>query len=283
MNDLFVLQTALATAINADPLLCLAHAAAWLDPLRGDVDDIDMADSEDDTVYLALHILRRAFPDIYFDALQAIRQGASYQLLDHLICEAVQAQGIPLENLKWIGWGIPLPAYGATLDDPDFYDAHPDVLPVLECFGISPEPNPYHIDIPEVTYKVADFIADDLLQQDNDHWRQVGWLLKYLMSSTGNSSCDLDHETMSEIQPLSWDADDIAFAVEIIEEAGGIMSDVHAGLEWLNQNPVAFEVLTRNIRKIYQMKGKKHARHKFEWPRIAGRDERRTEFVTQFL
>lgn len=279
MNDLFVLQQALSHTINADPVLCLAHAAAWLDPLRGDVDDIDMAESEDDTVYLALHILRRAFPDIYFDALQAIRRGASYQQLDHLICEAVQAQGIPLENLDWIGWGIPLPAYGAVLDDPEFYAAHPDVLPVLECFGISPEPNPYHIDVPEVTYKVADIIGVDLLQQDNDHWRQVGWLLKYLMSSTGNSSCDLDHETMSEIQPLSWDADDIAFASEIIEEADGIMSDVHAGLEWINQNLAVLEVLSRNIRKIYQMKGKKNARYRLEWPCIAGCDERRTGLV----
>jgi hypothetical protein len=32
MNDFFALQTALAHAINDDPVLCLAHAAAWLDP-----------------------------------------------------------------------------------------------------------------------------------------------------------------------------------------------------------------------------------------------------------
>ena len=121
MNDLLVLQHALAHTINTDPVLCLAHAVAWLDPLHGDLDDMDMPESEDDTVLVALHILRRAFPEIYFDALQAMRQGASYQRLDHLICEAVQAQGIPLDNLEWIGWGIPLPAYGALLDDPDFY------------------------------------------------------------------------------------------------------------------------------------------------------------------
>jgi hypothetical protein len=37
------------------------------------------------------------------------------------------------------------------------------MIPVLDCFGISPEPNPYHIVIPEVIYKVADIIAGDLL------------------------------------------------------------------------------------------------------------------------
>lgn len=278
MNDLFVLQTAHAGAMNTDSVLCLAHAAAWLDPLRGDPDDMDMPESEDDTVFVALHILRRAFPEIYFDALQAIRHDSSYQQLDHLICEAVQAQGIPLENLEWIGWGIPLPAYGAVLDDPDFYTAHPDVIPLLECFGISPEPNPYNIVIPEVTYKVADRIADDLLERE-DEWQQVGWLLKWLTSGTGNSSCDHDHESLSEFQPLSWDTEDIAFAREIVEEADGIMADVHAGLEWINQHPAALEALAHNVRKIYQMKGKKHARYRFEWPCIAGSDERGTELV----
>jgi len=277
-NKLVQTYALLAKGLHADPVLCLAHAAAWLDPLRSDSNDMDMPESEDDTVFVALHILRRAFPDIYFDALQAIRHGASYQQLDHLICEAVQAQGIPLENLEWIGWGIPLPAYGAVLDDSDFYTAHPDVIPVLDCFGISPEPNPYDIDIPEVTYKVADMIADDLLKRENE-WRQVGWLLKWLTSGTGNSSCDHDHETLSEFQPLSWDADDIAFAREIVEEADGIMADVHAGLEWINQHPAALEALAHNIQKIYQTKGSKNARYKLEWPCIAGSDERAAQSV----
>jgi hypothetical protein len=247
--------------------------------LRGDADDIDMPEGEDDTMFVALHILRRSFPNIYFDALLAIRRGATYPMLDHLICDAVQKQGIPLENLEWIGYGIPLPAYGVVLDDPDFYTSHPDMIPVLECFGISPEPNPYHIVIPEVTYKVADIIADDLLQQGDDRWRQVGWLVRFLFSQSGNSCVDFDLEMMESMQPLSWDVDDIAFAREIIEEADGIMQDVHAGLEWISQNPAALEALTHNIRKIYQKKGKKNARYRFEWPCLAQRDERRTESV----
>ncbi len=34
MNPLFVLQKTLAAGLAADPVLCLAYAAAWLDPLR---------------------------------------------------------------------------------------------------------------------------------------------------------------------------------------------------------------------------------------------------------
>ena len=274
MSDLFVLQTALAGAINADSVLCLAHATAWLDPMRGDPDDINMPQDEDDTMLVALHMLRRAFPGIYLDALQAVRRGACYAELDRTICEAVQAQGIPLENLEWLPFGIPLPAYGAALDDPDFYAAHPDVLPVLDCFGVSPEPNPYDIVIPEIVYQAADIIADDLLQQDDDRWRQIGWLLRWVFSVTGNSACDLTLDEMSELQPLSWDADDIAFAREIIEEAEAIMTDVLAGLEWINQNPAALETLSRSVQKVYQKKGSKNARYRFEWPCPAGHDER---------
>lgn len=270
MTDLFVLQTALAGAMNTDSVLCLAHAVAWLDPLRGNPDDMDMPESEDDMVFVALHILRRAFPDIYFDALQAIRHGASYQQLDHLICEAVQAQGIPLENLEWIGWGIPLPAYGAVLDDPDFYTAHPDVLPVLDCFGISPQPNPYNIDILEVTYKVAERIANDLLKRE-DAWRQVGWLLHWLFSQTGNSSVDWGYEAMAEVQPLSWEAQDIAFAREIIEEADGIMADALAGLAFISRQPDLMTALQNNVRRMYRaierQKGKRNEpKVRLKWP-----------------
>jgi len=279
MTNLIVLQQALAHAINADPVLCLAHATAWLDPLHGELEDMDMPESEHDTVLVALHILRRAFPEIYFDALQAIRQGASYQRLDHLICDAIQAQGIPLDNLEWLPWGIPLPAYGVDLHNPDFYTTHPDVIPVLECFGISPEPNPYTIDISDVTYKVADIIVDDLLKQEDKHWQQIGWLLKWVFSCSGSSCVDLDYESMSELQPLSWDTEDIAFARELIAEADTIMADVHAGLTWISQNPTSLEVLSRNVQKIYQMKGQKNARYKFEWSCPTQRDERGTPYL----
>lgn len=252
MSDLFVLQNALAHAINTDSVLCLVHAAAWLDPLRSDPDDGDTPESQDDTVFVALHILRRAFPEIYFDALQASRQGASYTDLDRLICTAITAHGIPLDDLEWIASGIPLPAYGAALDDPDFYTAHPAVIPVLECFGVSPEPNPYPIDVPDCVYTAGHFIAADLQRHDDEHFRQIGWLLHWLFSSSGNSSVDYDYETMCEFQPLSWEADDLAFAIEIIQEADGIMADALAGLAFLTSQPELMQTLQDNAQRIYK-------------------------------
>ncbi|MCA9912912.1 MAG: hypothetical protein KC496_06170, partial [Anaerolineae bacterium] len=148
-----------------------------------------------------------------------------------------------------------------------------------ECFGISPQPNPYNIVIPDVTYKVADIIADDLLKQPENHWRQVAWLIRWVTSSTNNSCVDWDEEMMSSVQPLSWDADDVAFAREIVEEADGIMADVHAGLTWISQNPTSLEVLSRNVQKIYQTKGQKNARYQLEWSCPTQRDERGTQSV----
>lgn len=275
MNDFLLLQRAITAGLCADPTLCLAYAVSWLDPLwRDDEEEIDLvAANGQDVVYVALYILRRTFPDIYLDALRALREGRSCQQVDHLVCAAIQKQGIPLDSIEWIAYGIPLPAYGVSLDDPDFYTTHPEAVPVLDCFGVSPEPNPYDIIIPEVTYKVAEIIADDLLKREDD-WRRVGWVIEWLFGLCGNTVISLDDEMMSELQPLSWDADDIALATAIIEEADGIMDDVRAGLAWLNRQPAArLATLAQNVQKVYRMKGKKNARYQFEWPCATERDE----------
>ena len=42
----------------------------------------------------------------------------------------------------------------------------------------------------------------------------MGWLF----SCTGNSSIDYNDDAMCECQPLSWDKDDLDFALEIIRD-----------------------------------------------------------------
>ena len=115
----------LAAGLRLDPCLCLANAVAWLDPLWGEEVEYDEADA----LYFGLHVVRRAFPDIYADAVEAMRHGATAIQLDQIICGGISAYGIPLENVEWLGWGIPLPGYGARLEDPDFYEQHPEVVP----------------------------------------------------------------------------------------------------------------------------------------------------------
>lgn len=285
MTDLLQTYALLASGLRDDPLLCLASSVVWLDPMWQDADeDWDVPHDEDGTLGIALMVTRKAFPDVYIEAIQAIRQGASYPDLDRLICTAISTHGIPLENLEWIGFGIPLPAYGTVLDDPEFYTAHPDTKPVLECFGISPEPNPYHIDVPECAYTAGRFIAADLQSHDDERFRQIGWLMHWLFSSSGNSSVDYDYETMCEFQPLSWEADDLAFAIEIIEEADGIMADALAGLAFLTSQTELMKALQHNVRRIYRVlaksKGKSHEpRLQLAWPHLTDGAERTAELV----
>jgi hypothetical protein len=325
VTDLLQTYALLASGLRDDPLLCLASTVVWLDPMWQDADeDWDGPHDEDGTLGIALMVTRKAFPDVYIEAIQAIRQGTSYADLDRLICTAISAHGIPLENLEWIGFGIPLPAYGAVLDDPEFYTVHPDTKPVLECFGISPEPNPYHIDVPEYAYTAGQFIATDLQRHDDERFRQIGWLMHWLFSSSGNSSVlcgikntkssetfgldeaytigrliadDLENhsdkcyqqvswllkwlfsstnnscvdwtaEEMDSMEPLAWTPEDVAFAIEIIQEADTIMADAMSGLQWLIQTPQILLALWQNVTQVQRALAKeaKKTRLGLTWP-----------------
>lgn len=285
MNDLLQTYTLLGVGLRDDPLLCLANAVTWLDPLWQEADDEwDMPQDEDGSLAIALRVTRTAFPDIYMQAVDHLRQGASYADLDHLICGAISERGIPLDDLQWIGFGIPLPAYGVVLDDPDFYTAHPDTLPVLECFGVSPEANPYHITVPECIYTAGRLIAASLEAQDDERYKQVAWLMQWLFSCSGNSTIDYDYETMCEFQPLSWDKDDFAFAIDIIEEADGILGNALAGLAFLTSQPDLLRALQRNVQRIYKAieksKGKSdEPRIRLAWPCFTDGPERAAEPV----
>ena len=105
------------------------------------------------------------------------------------ICEGISNTGIPLDHLEQLPYGIPLPAYGVMLDDPEFYDDHKDALPVLALFGIEPLPNRYNIDIPSCAYTAAQMIASDLEERPEEEYQQVAWFLRWLFSATGNSIC----------------------------------------------------------------------------------------------
>jgi hypothetical protein len=270
MNELLDTFGLLAAAMLDDPLLALANAVCWLDPLWETSDD-DLYD-EGDNVGMALCITRSAFPDIYAGAVERIRSGASEKELDAFICGEISKRGIPLDNLEFLGYGIPLTACGIELSDPDLYAARPDLLPlVVNLFGIRPEPGHYNVEVPDCAYTAGRIIADSLVKQNDEHLKQVGWALAWLFSCSGNTLIDFDDESMAEIPPLSWDENDLAFAIELIEEANGIMADVTAGLTLLEENPALFAALEANIQRTYKtiakQKGKQdEPRIRLEWP-----------------
>jgi len=259
MNAVIDAYHGLAHVLTTDPLLLLASAVATFDPFWSAFDD-DF-DGEEPPLDIALRVTRGAFPDIYAEAVEYLRAGAVYADMDRLLCKAISAKGIPLDDLDMIGWGVPMTAYGVDLEDPEFYIVHEDLLPVLAPFGLSlSETDDYRIDIPEAIYAAGRTIANSLHEQADPVLRQVGWLYGWLFSCTGNSLVDYTDETLSEIPPLSWSKDDIAFAIEVIEEAEGIMRDVQAGLAALQTTPELLAVLEGNIDRLNQQdkQGKRH-------------------------
>ena len=279
MNPLTEMYEQLAVSLTADPLLLLASAVAAFDPFWADFDD--EIDYETDPLTIALQVTRRAFPDIYAEAVERLRADAPYGEMDRLLCKAISAKGIPLDDLETIGWGVPLVAVGVNLEDPEFYAVHTDLLPVLAPFGIDlPEGETYSVDLPECIHKVGCAIATSLHEQTDPALRQAGWLFGWLFSCTGNSLVDCTDEMLAEIQPLSWSSDDIAFAVEMIEEADGIMSDVQMGIDLLKTTPDLMAALERNVAFLYRelkKKGKLDERTiRLEWAGTVGSADRTT-------
>ena len=274
MNPLTKMYEQLAASLIADPLLLLASAVAAFDPFWADFDEADI-DYDTDPLTIALQVTRSAFPDIYAEAVERLRADAPYAEMDRLLCKAISAKGIPLDDLDTIGWGVPMTAVGVDLEDPEFYAVHTDVLAALVPFGIDlPEGETYSVDVPECIHKVGCAIANSLHEQSDPALRQVGWLFGWLFSCTGNSLVDYSDEALAEIPPLSWSADDIAFAVELIEEADGIMRDVQMGLDLLKTTPDLMATLERNTAHLYRelkKKGKLDERTiRLEWAGAVG-------------
>jgi hypothetical protein len=265
----------LAAGLRDDPLLCLAQAVSWFDPLWSDTEADDTGD--DGSLSLALHVCRDFFPSIYAQVVDVLHHGATYDDLDRLICAEISRQGIPLDSLEEMGYGIPMPAYGAALNDPEFYSHHPDVLPVLEMFGIEPDGEAYQVDVPERTYTAGQRLSDSLVEHSDEHYRQVGHLLGWLFSCTGNSSVDYDWETLGEFQPLTWEPDDMEFAAAIIREADEIMAAAQTGLELVHSNATLRNALQDNLHRLYhlstrqtQKEKKKHDPPRLCWPPLDG-------------
>lgn len=247
MNVLTEMYERLAVALTADPFLLLASAVAVFDPFWDEFDE-DEIDYDTDPLSIGLQVARNAFPDIYAEAVERLQADANYQDMDRLLCKAITAKGIPLDDLEFIGWGVPLVAVGVDLDDPSFYATHTDVLSALTPFGIEiPETERYRMNVPERIHKIGCAIAVSLYQESDPALRQLSYLYGWLFACTGNSLVDYTDEMLAEIPPLSWSPDDIAFAVEMIEEADGIMRDAQLGLENLKSTPDLRQALERNI------------------------------------
>lgn len=284
MTQLLETYKLLVTGLNQDPLLCLAHAATLLDPFRSELLSDELDDDWYYSVEAALDILRRAFPDSYAQAVVACHQGAGYEELDRLICAEMTVRGIPLDTVECMAYGVPLPAYGVALHDPDFYASHPDLVPVLELLGVKVEDD-FSAEVPDHIHTISHQLMTSLIDHPEERYQQVGWLMGFLGSSTGNSSVDFSWDLMGGIQPLSWEPNDLEFAIAIIEEAEEIMESVRAGLQLFESNPTIRSALKHNIQRLHRSlaqpsKNKKERKKhvlRLHWPSLDDGLNRTTE------
>ena len=268
MTQLLDIQQILVNEMNTNPGLCLANAVAWLDPFWDEFTDEDDDYGGDGGLGLALRVVRSAFPTIYVQVIEQLREGHLWDDIDRFVCREIEKLGIPLENLEWMGYGIPLPSYGVRLEEPDFYESHADLIPILAPFGIDATSDADSVDVPECAHRVGQFIAEDLEQHPNEHYRQLSWLMQWLFSCSGNSVIDLDYEAMCEFQPLSWDKDDLEFAIAIIQEADEIMPEALKGLVFLQSTPEVFVALDDNVQRIYKAISKQPKEKHDDKPRV---------------
>jgi len=237
MSTLLTHSNALMRALLADPLTRLAMLSAWLDPLGGEANDPFLE---------GVRSVCACFPDLYPDVVAFLH--ASPPLIDTLeqvVCQHVQAQGIPLESLEGIGYGIPLPAYGTRWFTGEEDTLPPVLLPLLVVFGVDASTLTYPDDAPILaTLLMIRFHAhpDPLAQS-------LGSVVGWLWGVTGNVCVDCDDERLYEYDPLGWTPHEIALAQEVIAEADTLMSAVEAGCTALSTHPHLLRPLERAVHR----------------------------------
>src|SRR5690606_5370583 len=105
-------------------------------------------------------------------------------------------KGIPLDELMWLAYGIPMPAYGARLNDPEFFEGYKDLASIVQLFGVETEES---TDVPLNTYITGRLVAASLMEQGEGPYQHLSYLLQWLFSCSGNSSIDMNDEDMAEM------------------------------------------------------------------------------------
>jgi hypothetical protein len=268
VNDLLETFGFLANAMLDDPLMALANAVVWLDPLW-DSDDANFAE-HGDMIGVAMEATRIGFPETYIEVVGEYRAGADEEDIEAIVCRALDKRDIYVNDLDEVAYGIVLPSFGLTLYDPDTFTSHPDLLPIAKLFGISIEQ--YECKLADGAESIGWAIANSLDHHADPQWKKVGLFLQWMFGISGNSSVDWSLEDMGEAAPLGWD--EVEFALDIIDEANAILNDAKEGLRLLETNPEMMRVFTKNLKRAQKAykKGKhddnrnQRFRIKLEWP-----------------
>ncbi|MGB7341150.1 MAG: hypothetical protein WBC91_19795 [Phototrophicaceae bacterium] len=251
MNALHASYMNLNQAIQADPVLCLAQAVAWLDPLwRTGDDELEFYDDPEGILNEALIICRRAFPAIYMEAISQLRSGQTLEKIDRFICEKISEEGIPIDAIEQMPWGIPLNVYGIDLEDEDTYSIHPELEDILDLLGVILTRERYGLDISMDSYRMGQHLIESLESEAHPIYDDIAQALNWIFASSANSLVSLDFEALGNMESLQWTERDIEFAKVMIQEGEEIMCRVLIGLDSMSHDAAIRRELKKNSHKV---------------------------------
>ena len=139
--------------------------------------------------------------------MQQLHSGASAEQVVDAIVAAISAAGIPVDDPEQLWYGIPIPAYGTRLSDPDWLQSQPDLLPVLALFGVGLSEDGLSVEAEEDAQDIGLALVSSLSTHEDDPALQdLAAGLTWLWGLSGNSAVDWDEDAMFEYPAAGMDA-----------------------------------------------------------------------------
>jgi|GEM_PF-1704290 len=269
-TELQTLPSFLMGAMQDDTRLSLAHAAAWLDPLRLlDPDLVEEAyydgiyeDDQDALMLYAFSVARRCVPEAYCSMVAELRSDLSFSQVEASFCKGIREvyPYLELESLYDMVYGVPLPFVGLEVTSSEFPGEHPDYAAVLaRVFDLE------IVEIPatrwrgatsaisearlELVQPAARYLIKLLIALDRQPFADLAFLLMYLFSCTGNSLLDFstDEYWDAGFEPLGWYADMLQTANEACREMVIVLDAAERAMQLLSEDEEIVNALKTTI------------------------------------
>ncbi len=258
-QNLLAAAGGITTLARHSPATLLALATAWLDPLAldHDIDSVQYDDYDDDPVRFALSVTRHCFPAVYHTAIAQLRTGIPFAVVLEQMASGIDDAGIPVSDC-FLDFSLPtyIPLMSAAVQyDTQWLDRHREVLYVIQYIEGEWQPDDdrayYERDLSKETYDIARTLYWSLQHQPDPRYRDhLACLIIWTFGISGNTLIDCDDEAIWEFTPLEWEPDQVAFAIDMIEEATEMVDHAQHGGDLLRHNLTVNLALLDNIERI---------------------------------
>ena len=228
------------SAAGEGPIREILNAIIWLDPVwfmnEEDTDNVTMNEDEEANIQWAAWTMRDCFPDLYAEIVTMNAGDVSYREMETRIMSGVERRtgldvGYGIDELRM---GIPLNSF-AFNDDVELGPTSSDPAVNFASWLIDAE----GLEGLKVSLRACkETVYQDLLT-----------LINWMQGGTGNSMADFTLEEIYEYgyEPLHWTPEDVAFTIEMLDEAEEIYHTAHEMLTRLTSDTYLRKQVVRNI------------------------------------